>query len=116
MTARKITERRAAKAARQLLYHRQLSEWISRKMVENEATLESYLIGCGEGRVVLLGGYVLEHAVEDQESSVKVSEPIASPEYEQMELLEDFECSEVSRWPLCSLRDVPSPHPERWNC
>lgn len=86
MAAGKITERRAAHAARQLLYRRWLSEWISRKTAENEATLESYLIGCGEDRVVLLGVYVLEHAVEDQESSVKVLEPIASLEYEQLEL------------------------------
>lgn len=86
MAIRKITERRATRAARQLLYHRRLSKWISRKTAENEATLESYLIGCGEDRVVLLGGYILEHALEDQESSLKVSEPIASPEYEQLEL------------------------------
>jgi hypothetical protein len=39
MAARKITERRAAFAPRQLLYHRRLSERISRKMVENEAIL-----------------------------------------------------------------------------
>jgi hypothetical protein len=50
MAARKITERRAADAARQLLYHQRLSEWISRKTVENEAILECYLIGSGEER------------------------------------------------------------------
>ena len=89
MAARKITERRAALAARQLLYHRRLLEWISCKTAENEATLESYLIGTGEDRTVLLGGYVLERAREDQASAVEVSEPIAGPEYEQMELLEE---------------------------
>ena len=94
MTA-KITERRAARAARQLLYHRRLLEWISRKTIENEATLESYLIGSGEDRVVLLGGYVVERAGENQESLVEVSEPISEPEYEQMDLLETFERSEV---------------------
>lgn len=75
MGAGKITERRAARAARQLLYHRRLSEWIFRKTIENEATLESYLIGSGEDRVVLLGGYTLECAGEVQESPVEVSEP-----------------------------------------
>ena len=56
----RITERRAARAARQLLYHRRLSEWISRKTAENEATLEGYLVGSGENRVVFVGEYVLE--------------------------------------------------------
>lgn len=87
----KITERRAARAARQLLYHRKLSEWISRKTAENEASLEGYLVGTGKGRVVLLGGYVLERAGEDGESVVQVLEPIVGPEYEQLELLEAFE-------------------------
>ena len=41
MAARKITERRAASAARQLLYHRRLTEWISRKTEENEATFRN---------------------------------------------------------------------------
>lgn len=44
----KTTERRAAKPARQLLYHHRLSEWISRETAENEAILESYLICSGE--------------------------------------------------------------------
>ena len=35
MAARKVTEKRAADAARQLLYHQRLSEWISRKTAEN---------------------------------------------------------------------------------
>lgn len=65
------------------------------KTAENEATLKSYLIGCGEERVVLLGGYVLEDAGEGKESPVEISEPIASPEYEQMELPEAFERSET---------------------
>jgi hypothetical protein len=78
----------AARAARQLLYHKRLSDWISRKTAENEATLEGYLIGSGEDSAVLLGGYVLERAGEDGESAVEISEPIAGPEYEQLELLE----------------------------
>jgi hypothetical protein len=35
MAARKITEKWAASAARQLLYHQRLSEWISHKTAEN---------------------------------------------------------------------------------
>ena len=95
-TTRKITERRAADAARQLFYHRRLMEWISRKTEENEATLERYLICSGEDRVVLLGGYALERAGENQESAVEVSEPIAGTEYEQLKLLETLEHWETS--------------------
>ena len=92
MIAWKITERRAARAARQLLYHRRLSEWISRKTTENEATLENYLIASGEDRVVLLGGYVVEGAGEDLKSAVEVSEPIddAGLRYDQLEFFEVF--------------------------
>lgn len=50
--------------------------------------MESYLIDSGEYRVVLLGGYSLERVGEDGESPVEVSEPIAGPAYEQLELLE----------------------------
>ena len=96
MAARRIRERRAADAARQLLYHRHLLEWISRKTEENEATLEGYLIANGEDRVVLLGGYVVERAAEGQERVVEISEPIAGTEYEQLKLLETFEHWETS--------------------
>jgi hypothetical protein len=51
--------------------------------------LTSYLIGSGEGRVVLLGGYILERAGEDRGSAVEVSEPVAGLGYEQLELLEE---------------------------
>ncbi len=34
----KITERRAASAARQLPYHRRLMEWISRETAQDEAS------------------------------------------------------------------------------
>jgi hypothetical protein len=89
MAARKITEKRAASAARQLLYHQRLSEWISRKTAENEAVLEGYLLGSGEERAVLLGGYVLERAAEERGSPVRVSEPMVGTEYEQLALLEE---------------------------
>lgn len=59
--------------------------------MENEAILEGYLVGIGEDRVVLLGGYVLERAGEDGERSVEVSEPITGPKYEQLELLTEYQ-------------------------
>jgi hypothetical protein len=88
MAARKITEKRAASAACQLLYHRRLSEWISRQTAENEAILEGYLALSGEERAVLLGGYVLERAGEERGSPVEVSEPLVGPNYEQLALPE----------------------------
>ena len=88
MVARRITEKRAASAARQLLYHRRLSEWISRKTAENEAVLEGYLVGSGENRAILLGGYMLERAGEDRGSPIEVSEPLVGTEYEQLALPE----------------------------
>jgi hypothetical protein len=88
MAARKVTEKRAVSAARQLLYHQRLSEWISRKTAENEAVLEGYSLGSGEERAVLLGGYVLERAGgEERGSPVRVSEPMVGPEYEQLALV-----------------------------
>jgi len=56
----RITERRAALAARQLLYHRERLGWMEERMGENAALLESYLALAGEDETVLLpGGYVL---------------------------------------------------------
>jgi hypothetical protein len=90
MAARKITEKRAASAARQLLYHQRVSEWISRKTAQNEAILEGYLLGSGEERAVLLGGYVLERAGgEERGSPVRVSEPMVGADYEQLALPEE---------------------------
>jgi len=88
MAARKITEKRAAAAARQLLYHQRLSEWISRKTAKNEAILEGYLALSGEERAVLFGGYVLECTGEERGSLVEVSQPLVGPEYEQLALPE----------------------------
>jgi hypothetical protein len=86
--ARKITEKQAASAARQLLYHQKLSEWVSRKTAENEEFLESYLALSGEDRAILLGGYVLERAGEDRGNPIEVSEPMVGPDYEQLALPE----------------------------
>ena len=55
----KITERRAAEAARQLLYHRERLRWMEGRMEENAAVLEAYLVGAGEERAAVAGGYVL---------------------------------------------------------
>jgi len=50
--------------------------------------LEGYLLGSGEERAVLLGGYVLERAGgEERGSPVRVSEPMVGPEYEQLALV-----------------------------
>jgi hypothetical protein len=89
MAVRRTTEKRAASAARQLLYHQRLSEWVSQKTAENEAILEGYLVGSGEQRAVLLGGYVLERAGEDRGSPIQVSQPVVGPDYEQLSLPEE---------------------------
>ena len=54
-----ITERRAARAARQLLYHRERLAWMEERMEENLALLETYLVAAGEDRAIVAGGYVL---------------------------------------------------------
>jgi hypothetical protein len=60
-----------------------------RKTAENEAILEGYLLGSGEQRAVLLGGYVLERAGgEERGSPVRVSEPMVGTDYEQLALPE----------------------------
>src|SRR5215203_6968114 len=55
----RITDRRAASAARQLLYHRERLGWMEERMGENAALLESFLALAGEDETVLPGGYVL---------------------------------------------------------
>src|SRR5215207_3559131 len=68
----RITERRAADAARQLLYHRERLGWMEERMGENAALLESYLALAGEDETVLPGGYVLIRGEEDGEAPVEV--------------------------------------------
>ncbi|MEJ7816937.1 MAG: hypothetical protein WKF53_17340 [Rubrobacter sp.] len=46
--AARITERRAANAARQRLYHRERLAWMEDRMGENTALLEAYLALAGE--------------------------------------------------------------------
>jgi hypothetical protein len=55
----RITEHRAANAARQLLYHRERLGWMEECMGENAVLLESFLVLAGEEETVLPGGYVL---------------------------------------------------------
>jgi hypothetical protein len=51
--------------------------------------LEGYLLGSGEERAVLLGGYVLERAGgEERGSPFRVSEPMVGTDYEQLALPE----------------------------
>lgn len=47
--------KRAVAAARQLLLHRRRSEWMARKIRENEALLERLLVETGEERAYLPG-------------------------------------------------------------
>ncbi|CAN5625854.1 hypothetical protein BH24ACT20_BH24ACT20_00360 [soil metagenome] len=51
------TERQAALAARQLLYHREKLHWIQTRMNENEALLRFYLTRLETNVVVLPGGF-----------------------------------------------------------
>lgn len=84
MIARKITERRAAIAARQLLYHRERIRWMEERMESNTATLEAYLVTQGKEATVIPGGY----AVGLAEGEVLVSEPQAGAGYEQLKIPE----------------------------
>ena len=48
----RVTERQAADAARQLLYHRERLAWMEECMCENAALLEAYLALAGEEQTV----------------------------------------------------------------
>jgi len=85
----KITERRAADAARQLLHHRQRLAWMEECMAENAATLESFLVSAGEERAVLPGGYyVLTRPEEGAGERVEVRRAVAEGGFEQLRLNE----------------------------
>jgi hypothetical protein len=83
--AARITERRAANAARQLLYHRERLAWMEERMGENAALLESYLVLAGEDQTVLPGGYVLARE-EGSEAPAGVRRTAASGGFEQLRL------------------------------
>ena len=80
----KITERRAADAARQLLHHRERLAWMEGRMAENAATLESFLVAAGEERAVLPGGYVLTREEEGGAAPVEVRRLKAEGGFEQL--------------------------------
>jgi hypothetical protein len=81
----RITERQAAFAARQLLYHRERLGWMEERMGENAALLESYLALAGEDETVLPGGYVLLRE-EGSGTPVRVRRIVASGGFEQLRL------------------------------
>lgn len=83
--AGKITERRAAAAARQLLYHRQRIQWMAERMEANAAALETYLIAQDQEAAVLSGGHAV--GVTDA-GEVAVSESQPGPGYEQLKIPE----------------------------
>jgi hypothetical protein len=80
----RITERRAANAARQLLFHRERLGWMEERMGENAALLESYLALAGERETVLPGGYVLSR--EEGRAPVGVRRTEAGGGFEQLRL------------------------------
>ncbi len=82
----RITERRAAIAARQLLYHRERLAWMRERMAENAAVLESFLVAAGDERAVLPGGYVLTRDEEGTREPVGVRRVAAESGFEQLRL------------------------------
>ncbi|MDP9476833.1 MAG: hypothetical protein M3R38_14295 [Actinomycetota bacterium] len=84
--AGKLTERRAAKAARQLLHHRERLAWMEERMAENATVLESFLVALGEERAVLPGGYVLSRDEKGGGAPVEVRRIAAEDGFEQLRL------------------------------
>jgi hypothetical protein len=81
----RITERRAASAARQLLYHRECLAWMEERMGGNAALLEAFLALAGEGETVLPRGYVLLRE-EGSGTSVRVRRTAAGGGFEQLRI------------------------------
>jgi hypothetical protein len=81
----RITERRAAFAARQLLYHGERLGWMEERMGENAALLESYLALDGEEETFLPGGYVLARE-EGSGTPVEVRRVAAGGGFEQLRI------------------------------
>ena len=81
----RITERRAALAARQLLYHRERLVWMEGRMDENAALLESFLTLAGEEETVLPGGYVLVRE-EGSGTPVRVRRIVTGGGFEQLRI------------------------------
>ena len=83
----RITECRAALAARQILYHRERLRWMEDRMGENAALLEAYLALAGEKVTAFLpGGYVLT-CEESGGTPVEVRRVAAEDGFEQLRLI-----------------------------
>jgi hypothetical protein len=66
---RRLTERRAFLAAKQLAHHRERLPWMRERMEENERLLRERLEQSGERRLVLPGGYAIARAEDGGWSS-----------------------------------------------
>lgn len=82
------TERQAARAARQLHYHRARLRWIEDRTEENEALLLSYLTRLGAGDAVLPGGYRVSGTHAAPSGGVAVERLAPESPYEQLVLSE----------------------------
>ena len=81
------TERRAANAARQLLYHRERLAWMEERMAENAEVLETFLVAAGDVRAVLPGGYVLtREELGGAGEPVEVRKVMAERGFEQLRM------------------------------
>lgn len=70
--AKSLTDRQAAKAARQLAYHRERIAEIEVRMAENAAALDHYLAANDQEAALLPGGYAI---ATDDEGEIAVSAP-----------------------------------------
>jgi hypothetical protein len=81
---RRLTERRAYLAAKQLTHHRERLPWMRERMEENERLLSERLEESGERRLVLPGGFAVACA---EDGGVIVGRlPQVGSRFEQLEL------------------------------
>ena len=81
---RRLTERRAYLAAKQLAHHRERLLWMRERMEENERLLRERLEDSGERRLELSGGFAIARA---ENGGVIVGQlPLAENRFEQLEL------------------------------
>ncbi len=81
---RRLTERRASLAAKQLAHHRERLPWMRERMEENERLLRERLEESGERRLVLPGGYAVARAEDG--AAVVGQLPAPASRFEQLEL------------------------------
>lgn len=80
-----MTDKQAARAARQLAYHRQRLEEIEARMAENSAALDHYLQTNEQEAAVLPGGYAI---AQDDDGEIAVSAPTSADHgYQQLCLI-----------------------------